>query len=52
MLTKLFNELGAETLKEKIVIIAEFIGMAIGCYISFKLFQTFLWVCYCAGIPM
>lgn len=52
MLAKLFNELGAETLKDKIALVLKFIGMIGGCAVFLKLLQTFMWMCYYAGIPM
>lgn len=52
MLAKLFNELGAETRKEKIIIIAKIVAWTIGCCVFLKLLQLFMWACYYAGIPM
>lgn len=52
MLAKLFNELGAETLKEKIVLVLKFIVIIGGCFVFLKLLQIFMWLCYYAGVPM
>lgn len=52
MLAKLFNELGAETTKEKIALVLKFIGILGGCLVFIKLLQIFMWACYYAGIPM
>lgn len=52
MLTKIFNELGAETLKEKIALVLEFIGILGGCYVFWKFVMALMWLCYYAGIPM
>lgn len=52
MLSKLFNELGAETLKDKIIIVAELVGTVMCCLVFLKLLQIFMWACYYAGVPM
>lgn len=52
MLTKLFNFVGAETLKEKIIFTAEVVGVFMCCFAFLKLLQIFMWMCYYAGIPM
>lgn len=52
MLAKLFNELGAETLKEKITLVLKFIGIIGAVFVFLKLLQIFMWACYYAGIPM
>lgn len=52
MLAKLFSELGAETLKEKIALVLKFIGIIGGCYVFVRLMLAFWWMCYYAGIPM
>lgn len=52
MLAKLFSELGAETLKEKIALVLKFIGIAILCFVLWHIVIEFMWACYYAGIPM
>ena len=52
MLSKLLNDLGAKTLKDKIILVLKFIGMIVGCLVFLKLLQIFMWACYYAGIPM
>ena len=52
MLQKIFKELGAETRKAKIILVAKAVGVFIGCCAFVYFLSAFMWACYYAGIPM
>ena len=52
MLQKIFKELGAETRKEKIILVAKAVGAFVGVCAFVWLVFAFMWACYYAGVPM